>query len=58
MKKLVTLHRDAVLQHTHLDFDRIQQLTYLYEFDREVQYVCSLNLGTYVGEHPLIERVM
>ncbi|KAK5660130.1 hypothetical protein OQA88_13599 [Cercophora sp. LCS_1] len=39
MKKLIARHKDAVLQHTKLDFDRIQNLTYLYEFDREVQTV-------------------
>jgi uncharacterized protein len=37
MKKLIERHKQAVLEHTKLDFDRIQNLTYLYEFDREVQ---------------------
>jgi len=37
MKKLINTHKDAVLKHTNLDFDRIQQVTYLHEFDREVQ---------------------
>ncbi|KAL2021496.1 hypothetical protein VTK56DRAFT_7129 [Thermocarpiscus australiensis] len=39
MKKLINTHKDAVLEHTKLDFDRIQKVTYLYEFDREVQTV-------------------
>lgn len=39
MKKLITTHKDAVLKHTNLDFDNIQKVTYLHEFDREVQYV-------------------
>jgi len=39
MKKLINTHKDAVLQHTNLNFDRIQKITYLHEFDREVQTV-------------------
>ncbi|KIH90829.1 alpha/beta hydrolase domain containing protein 1,3 [Sporothrix brasiliensis 5110] len=37
MKKLINLHRDAILKHTDLDLDRINKVTTLYEFDREVQ---------------------
>ncbi|ERS95793.1 hypothetical protein HMPREF1624_07868 [Sporothrix schenckii ATCC 58251] len=37
MKKLINLHRDAILKHTELDLDRINKITTLYEFDREVQ---------------------
>ncbi len=37
MKKLINTHKDAVLQHTNLNYDRIQKVTYLHEFDREVQ---------------------
>lgn len=38
MKKLISSHKDAVLQHTKLDYDHIQNnVTYLHEFDREVQ---------------------
>ncbi|KAK0754955.1 Alpha/Beta hydrolase protein [Schizothecium vesticola] len=39
MKKLIEQHKEAVLEHTKLDLDRIQNLKYLYEFDREVQTV-------------------
>ncbi|KAL2262473.1 hypothetical protein VTK26DRAFT_1204 [Humicola hyalothermophila] len=39
MKKLINAHKDSVLAHTKLDFDRIQKITYLHEFDREVQTV-------------------
>jgi hypothetical protein len=39
MKKLIENHKDAVLKHTNLDYDRIQNVTYLHEFDREVQLV-------------------
>ncbi|KAK4032731.1 Alpha/Beta hydrolase protein [Parachaetomium inaequale] len=39
MKKLINTHKDAVLQHTNLNYDRIQNVTYLHEFDREVQTV-------------------
>ncbi|KAL2179213.1 Alpha/Beta hydrolase protein [Thermothelomyces heterothallicus CBS 202.75] len=39
MKKLINTHKDAILKHTNLNFDRIQQVTYLHEFDREVQTV-------------------
>jgi hypothetical protein len=37
MKKLVTTHKDSLLQHTNLNYDRVQNVTYLHEFDREVQ---------------------
>ncbi|GAB1314089.1 hypothetical protein MFIFM68171_04299 [Madurella fahalii] len=39
MKKLISMHKESVLCHTGLDFDRIQKVTYLHEFDREVQTV-------------------
>ncbi|KAH6626090.1 Alpha/Beta hydrolase protein [Chaetomium sp. MPI-SDFR-AT-0129] len=39
MKKLIAMHKDAVLTHTNLDYDSIQKVTYLHEFDREVQTV-------------------
>lgn len=37
MRKLILRHKDAVLKHTQLDFDAIQNVTYLHEFDRQVQ---------------------
>lgn len=37
MKKLINDHKESVLKHTKLDYDRIQRVTYLHEFDREVQ---------------------
>jgi hypothetical protein len=37
MKRLINLHKDSVLNYTNLNFDRIQKVTYLHEFDREVQ---------------------
>lgn len=37
MKRLINTHKDAVLKHTKLNFDRIQKVTFLHEFDREVQ---------------------
>jgi predicted alpha/beta-fold hydrolase len=37
MKRLIDTHKDAVLKHTNLNFDKIQTVTYLHEFDREVQ---------------------
>ena len=37
MKKLITTHKDAVSKFTNLDYDRIQKVTFLHEFDREVQ---------------------
>ncbi|KAK4242489.1 Alpha/Beta hydrolase protein [Achaetomium macrosporum] len=39
MKRLINTHKDAVLKHTNLNFDQIQNVTYLHEFDREVQTV-------------------
>lgn len=37
MRNLITLHKESILKHTQLDWDRIQNVKYLYEFDREVQ---------------------
>lgn len=37
MKRLINTHKDAVLKHTNLNYDRIQNVTFLHEFDREVQ---------------------
>ncbi|KAK3373753.1 Alpha/Beta hydrolase protein [Lasiosphaeria ovina] len=39
MKRLINSHKESVLKYTNLDLDRIQRVTYLYEFDREVQTV-------------------
>jgi hypothetical protein len=39
MKRLISSHKEAIAQHTDLDFDEIQRITYLHEFDRVVQYV-------------------
>ncbi|KAL2266313.1 hypothetical protein VTJ83DRAFT_5665 [Remersonia thermophila] len=37
MKKLITLHKDEISKYTTLDYDKIQSITFLHEFDREVQ---------------------
>lgn len=37
MKKLILRHKDSVSKFSKLDFEAIQKVTYLYEFDREVQ---------------------
>jgi hypothetical protein len=37
MKRLINLHKDSILKFTNLDWESIQKVTYLYEFDREVQ---------------------
>ena len=37
MKKLILRHKDSVLKYTQLDYEAIQNVTYLHEFDREVQ---------------------
>lgn len=37
MKALVRNHKKAIEAHTPLDYDRLQGITYLYEFDREIQ---------------------
>ncbi|KAK3685054.1 Alpha/Beta hydrolase protein [Podospora appendiculata] len=39
LKKLVEGHKDSVIKYTKLNLERIENLTYLYEFDREVQTV-------------------
>ncbi|KAH6684132.1 Alpha/Beta hydrolase protein [Halenospora varia] len=37
MKRLIALHHDQVSKNPNLDFDKIQHIKYLHEFDREVQ---------------------
>jgi uncharacterized protein len=37
MKELISLHKESIQKYTDLDFDRIMKITYLYEFDQEVQ---------------------
>ncbi|KAL2760778.1 hypothetical protein ACRALDRAFT_2039341 [Sodiomyces alcalophilus JCM 7366] len=37
MKQLVLGHKDSLSKYTQLNFNRIENVTYLYEFDREVQ---------------------
>ncbi|KAK4219699.1 Alpha/Beta hydrolase protein [Rhypophila decipiens] len=39
MKKLINCHKESLVGKTKLDFDAIDRLTYLYEFDRAVQTV-------------------
>lgn len=39
MKKLINSHKESLVNSSKLDFDKIDRLTYLYEFDRAVQYV-------------------
>jgi len=52
MKRLISRHKDAVLEHTNLDYDRILKITYLYEFDREVQYAALLPHSIQVPNQP------
>ena len=37
MKKLIERHFEQVSKNPNLDFERIRQVKYLHEFDREVQ---------------------
>jgi len=37
MKRLIELHHDQVSKNTKLDFEKIRNIKYLHEFDREVQ---------------------
>lgn len=37
MKKLIERHYDQVSKNPTLDFEKIRKVTYLHEFDREVQ---------------------
>ncbi|KAH8908868.1 AB-hydrolase YheT [Coniochaeta sp. PMI_546] len=39
MNKLINSHKESILKHTNLDWDHINNVTYLYEFDRAVQTV-------------------
>lgn len=37
MKKLILRHKESVSKFTNLDFEAIDKVTYLFEFDRAVQ---------------------
>ncbi|KEZ39944.1 hypothetical protein SAPIO_CDS8914 [Scedosporium apiospermum] len=39
MKELIKRHQNEIEKYTALDYNRLQSITYLYEFDREVQCV-------------------
>lgn len=57
MKELVKTHRKAIETHTQLDYQRLASITYLYEFDRELQLVSPTSPahGTQLGplaNHP------
>lgn len=39
MKALINSHKDSLEKFTNLDLPEINKVTYLHEFDREVQYV-------------------
>lgn len=38
MKQLIRNNEKEIKKHTNLDLEAIQNVTYLHEFDREVQY--------------------
>ncbi len=37
MKQLIANHKKELTEHTNLDLEAIQKVTYLHDFDREVQ---------------------
>jgi len=37
MKRLVELHHDQIIKNPKIDFDKIRNITYLHEFDRQIQ---------------------
>lgn len=37
MKKLIELHHDQVIKNPYIDFEKIRNITYLHEFDRQIQ---------------------
>ena len=37
MKQLVATHKSELLKYTNLNIPQIEKITYLHEFDREVQ---------------------
>lgn len=37
MKRLFEMHREQIVKNTKIDVDRIRHITYLHEFDREIQ---------------------
>jgi hypothetical protein len=41
MKRLIDNHHEELKKFTNLDFEAVKKVTYLNEFDREVQYVYS-----------------
>ena len=44
MRELAKNNRKGIETHTTLDYERLQRITYLYEFDREVQLVTSSHI--------------
>lgn len=40
MQKLILRHKESVSRFTNLDFEAIDKVKYLFEFDRQVQTVC------------------
>jgi hypothetical protein len=39
MRELVKKHKTAIETHTTLSYEALQSITYLYEFDRVLQFV-------------------
>lgn len=42
MKQLIATHKKEIEMYTNLDVNAIANVTYLQEFDREVQYAYSI----------------
>lgn len=45
MRNLIVGHKDSLSKFTDLNYERIEKATYIYEFDREVQYVGTSHLS-------------
>ena len=46
MKQLIKNHQKEIEAYTQLDYERLQRITYLYEFDREIQLVLRTRATT------------
>ena len=51
MKKLARAHKELIKKQTDVDFERLQKTGFLYEFDREFQYVVFARLGPLVRHY-------
>lgn len=57
MKSLIETHKEAIKKYTNLDLPTIEKVTYLHDFDREVQYV-MFQVNTAVSNSNCVSGVL